>query len=309
MSTDTVEIEEKKVFISYSWSTPDHEEWVMDLAERLMQDGVDVIIDKWELNEGDDKYAFMEKMVTDDSVDKVLMICDRDYAEKANNREGGVGDEAQIISKEIYDQVKKKEEANKFIPVIAEISHDTDEAYTPAFLSSKIFIDLSDPSKYAEGYEQLLRVIYDKPKYSKPEKGDPPTFITEQREIDLGTSSKFHQAIDSVKKYKPTAKVAVRDYFETFAENLERFRLDTDKNDYLDEIVVENFKDFLPYRDELVDLILAISEYQDQEEFYKLIKSFLEDILPYKYRPKDTNQWDRRHVDNYELILLSLIHI
>src|SRR5436305_2110591 len=92
----------KRVFISYSWTTPDHENWVKELAERLMSDGINVVLDKWELTEGQDKFAYMEKMVTDPSIQKVLAICDRRYAEKADGRQGGVGTESQIISREVY---------------------------------------------------------------------------------------------------------------------------------------------------------------------------------------------------------------
>ena len=53
----------QKVFISYSWTSPEHEEWVISLAEKLMSDGIDVVIDKWELKEGHDMYDFMESMV------------------------------------------------------------------------------------------------------------------------------------------------------------------------------------------------------------------------------------------------------
>ena len=53
----------QKVFISYSWSSPEHEEWVINIAERLMSDGIEVIIDKWDLKEGHDMFDFMESMV------------------------------------------------------------------------------------------------------------------------------------------------------------------------------------------------------------------------------------------------------
>ena len=51
--------EVKKIFISYSWTTPKHEKWVLDLAERLVSDGVDVVLDKCNLKPGEDKYSFM----------------------------------------------------------------------------------------------------------------------------------------------------------------------------------------------------------------------------------------------------------
>ena len=55
--------ETPKIFISYSWSSSSHERWVLELAERLVSDGVDVTLDKWDLKEGQDKFSFMESMV------------------------------------------------------------------------------------------------------------------------------------------------------------------------------------------------------------------------------------------------------
>ena len=52
----------------------------------MVNDGVDVILDIWDLKEGDDKYAFMEKMVTDESVTHVLAFSDSEYAAKADAR-------------------------------------------------------------------------------------------------------------------------------------------------------------------------------------------------------------------------------
>jgi hypothetical protein len=66
-----------KVFISYSWSSEDHQKWVLDLANKLMSDGVEVILDRWDLKPGQDKYHFMEQMVKDEAITKVLVICDR----------------------------------------------------------------------------------------------------------------------------------------------------------------------------------------------------------------------------------------
>lgn len=47
-----------KIFISYSWS---RDALVLDLANRLVSHGVDVVLDKWDLKEGNDKYEFMER--------------------------------------------------------------------------------------------------------------------------------------------------------------------------------------------------------------------------------------------------------
>ena len=43
----------KKIFISYSWTVQDR---VIELAERLIANGVDVVLDVYDLKEGQDKY-------------------------------------------------------------------------------------------------------------------------------------------------------------------------------------------------------------------------------------------------------------
>lgn len=162
-----------KVFISYSWSS---DRLVLELAQRLISHGVDVVLDKWELKEGQDKYAFMERCVNDPDITKVLIICDRVYAQKANNRTGGVGDETVIISGEIYGKMKQE----KFIPIIAERGDEGNE-YLPAYIKTRIYIDLSDTIKYEEQYEKLLRNIYEKPQLVKPKLGKRPEWLDEEK--------------------------------------------------------------------------------------------------------------------------------
>ncbi len=95
---------ERTVFISYSWTPEQHRQWVLELAKRLVSHGIDVILDVWHLKPGQDKYVFMERMVTDPQVKRVLIICNRSYQEKADGRTGGVGTESQIISPEVSIQ-------------------------------------------------------------------------------------------------------------------------------------------------------------------------------------------------------------
>src|SRR5260370_16362154 len=91
-----------KVFISYSWTSPAHCDLVRSYAERLRSDGVDTVLDQWDLSEGQDKYAFMEKMVTDPSVTHVLFFSDKKYAEKPDPRKPVVAIDSHTISKTLY---------------------------------------------------------------------------------------------------------------------------------------------------------------------------------------------------------------
>ena len=79
-------MENPKVFISYSWHPEENKIRVQRLAERLMQDGVNVVLDIWDLKHGHDKYVFMEQMVKDPDIKKVLVICNEDYVQKADAR-------------------------------------------------------------------------------------------------------------------------------------------------------------------------------------------------------------------------------
>jgi hypothetical protein len=133
-----------KLFISYSWSSSEHEQWVVDLATELRESGADVILDKWDLKEGNDAVAFMEQMVTNPEITKVVIVSDEIYAAKADGRAGGVGTETQIISKEVYDNQSQ----DKFVAVISE-KDDNGKPFLPTYYKSRIYIDLSEADKYS----------------------------------------------------------------------------------------------------------------------------------------------------------------
>jgi len=122
----------KKIFISYSWGNSGHQEWVVNLATRLMNDTVDVILDRWSLKDGHDIHSFMEEMVKSDEIFRVLILSDRKYTQKANEREGGVGTETQIITPNIYS----KEKQEKFIPVVLE-RDENEDPYLPIYLKAE----------------------------------------------------------------------------------------------------------------------------------------------------------------------------
>lgn len=143
----------KKVFISYSWVPSENKQWVKLLAGKLEKDGIEVVIDYKDLKLGHDKYAFMERMVGDPSIDKVLIICNSGYKKKADSREGGVGDESTIITPQVYGKVEQQ----KFIPIVNERDKNG-EPYLPIYLASRMYADLT---KFPEGYEELLENIMD----------------------------------------------------------------------------------------------------------------------------------------------------
>lgn len=156
-----------KVFISYSWTSEEYKATVLQLAEALVDKSVDVILDRWDLRPGQDRFAFMEQSI--EKADKVLVLCDKQYAEKANAREGGVGTETAIITPDVYGN----HDQEKFIPVIME-----DFNYVPTYMKSRLGIDFRGNHRN-QGFEGLLRTIYNKPLHVKPPLGNPPEWLSE----------------------------------------------------------------------------------------------------------------------------------
>jgi len=300
MQADDVTESGPKLFLSYSWTSESHEEWVLSLATELRESGVDVILDKWDLKEGHDANVFMEKMVTDPEIGKVALICDRMYAEKADGRSGGVGTETQSISAEIY----ATQAQTKFVAVLPE-RDEYGKPFLPTYYKSRIYIDLSNPELYGRNFEQLLRWVYDKPRHVKPSLGKPPTFLTDEGIPSLETTPRFRRALDAVRQNRPYCGGALNEYFETFGQNLERFRIAKGQGEF-DDKVVQHVEEFLPYRNEAIELFLTLAQYRPTQETWESLHRFFEDLIPYLDKPEDVSSWQAWDFDNFKFIIHEL---
>jgi len=289
------------VFISYSWTSNEHIEKVLKLAQRLRSDGVDVRIDKWDLKEGQDKFDFMERMVKDDSISKVLLLCDKVYAEKADLRMGGVGSEAQIITPELYENAQN----DKFIPVIFERAENGKE-YLPTFLKARIYIDLSDEAKFEQEYIHLLRAIFEHPESQKPPLGTPPTFLFDEKTSPITkTLSKVNQFKQFVIAGKPIGIGAFEDYLDCLYNILKTdFRIEAPSNDKpFDEIVIDSINQFLPYRDEFIEVIQFIVKYRLEKAYFESVYVFFCKLLNLFYDQNDPIIYDNYRFIAWELFL------
>jgi len=140
-----------KAFISYSWESDAHSQWVKELATRLRRNGVDVTLDRWHSVPGDQIAAFMERAVREN--DFILAVCTSRFKERSDKRSGGVGYEGDIMTAEVFTGGNQR----KFIPILR--SGDWNEA-APSWLRGKAYIDLKgDPYSEAQ-YEDLLRTLH-----------------------------------------------------------------------------------------------------------------------------------------------------
>lgn len=156
------------VFISYSWDDDMHKEWVKTLANILLANGVNAILDDYDTDPGDRLPHFMEEAVS--KADKVLVICTERYKEKADKREGGVGYEEHIISTELM-----KGNERKFIPILRTGNSNTS---IPICLVGKKYIDLSGANSlcYSDVEALILQGIYEQK--MKPPIGSKPKEVT-----------------------------------------------------------------------------------------------------------------------------------
>jgi hypothetical protein len=152
-------------FISYSHDSSQHKRWVASLADKLVNNGVDVIFDQWDSGPGDDLPRFMERAVA--RADRVLMVCTDPYVEKADDGKGGVGFETMIVTGELVQNLG----LNKFIPLIRQ---KPGSQRKPKFLSTRWHIDFSSEEEFEEKFEELLRALHNAPRHPKPKLGPNP---------------------------------------------------------------------------------------------------------------------------------------
>lgn len=161
-----------KIFISYSHDNEEHKYWVYKLASRLVESGVETVLDQWDLQLGSNLTRFMEKGLTNS--DRVLVVCTDNYNKKSNEGMGGVGYEKNILTAEIFAD----QDTTKFIPCIRAV---TTTLKTPICLGGRTYIDFSNDEKLEVSLTALLHELFGVPARPKPSLGRSP-FIQPEEE-------------------------------------------------------------------------------------------------------------------------------
>jgi hypothetical protein len=153
-----------KVFISYSHDSPEHAQYVLQLANRLRADGIACMIDQYLLVPEEGWPRWMDKQIRDS--DFVVMVCTETYCQRVMGEEQpGLGRGARWEGHLIYEAIYTADTRNtKFIPVWFEASGSQ---WIPSVLRSTNYYDL----RTNDGYEELYRRLTDQPRAIKPEVG------------------------------------------------------------------------------------------------------------------------------------------
>lgn len=154
------------VFISYSWDSPSHKEWVAKLAKDLADNGIYVLLDEY-LEGGTTLSSFMELGIA--RAKKVLVIGTPNYRAKCLGLSSGVAFEESIIRESMFQNLGTK----KFIPCLR-LGEFTQSF--PLILSGCKGYDFRKDDNYTTILDDLCRDIYGQPRRPRPKLGDIPDY-------------------------------------------------------------------------------------------------------------------------------------
>ena len=121
----------------------------------------------------------------------------------------------------------------------------------------------------------------------------------------MGTTAAFKRCVDAIKNHKAHAAGAFDEYCSAFTENMERFRLSKSEGEF-DDSVVKSIEEFLPSRNEAIQLFIAVAQYAVDVQFISTLHRFFETMIPYLRRPQNLSQWNEWDFDNYKFIVHEL---
>lgn len=136
-----------------------------DLASALRNNGIDAVLDQWDLSPGQDMATFMAG--GKQTADRVLLICTSEYVSKADGGTGGVGYERLVVTAEVVGSIN----TIKFIPIVR---NNAGARKVPNFLEPRMHIDFSNDAEYPIKLEELMRELHQAPAVVGPPLGDNP---------------------------------------------------------------------------------------------------------------------------------------
>jgi len=110
-----------------------------------------------------------------EAADFVLVVCTPSYARKSNKRQGGVGYEQQIVSGQLMSGIVR----SKFIPILRAGDYEPGPGCAiPTHFLGIAWIEFRDDIAFEKSLEDLIRVIFSKPRFAPPSLGARPSLET-----------------------------------------------------------------------------------------------------------------------------------
>jgi hypothetical protein len=147
-----------RVLISYTSNSSEQQQWVETLYRLLRENGVDARLDKFSLRLGGDVVQWMCNELQ--LADRVILVCDDRYAQRADGRHGGVGWETMLIQGDLFNAMYgggSEPAQGKYIPIVR--TPDLEEG-RPRYLATKLALHWPPEAHAEERHRALLREIY-----------------------------------------------------------------------------------------------------------------------------------------------------
>ncbi|MCC9600549.1 TIR domain-containing protein [Stieleria sp. JC731] len=143
----------QRVFISYSGTSDRHNEWVAALGTFLRANGIDARLDQWHLRKGMDLPQWMTNEL--ELAERVVIVSDSRYRDRADKRSGGVGWETMLIQ---GDMAQQPPDSRKYLIVVRE---EQFKDGIPNYLKTKFSIHWSSTGDEGKLRDDLLKELYD----------------------------------------------------------------------------------------------------------------------------------------------------
>jgi len=185
-----------KVFISYSHDSPEHAERVLELSDRLRNNGIDCILDQYEDSPAEGFPRWMDREIR--NANFVLMVCTHTYYLRVMGEEEpgnglGVQWESNAIYQYIYNEGMKN---NRFIPVLLE-GTTIDDIPIPWQGVKHYRLTTED------GYEDLYRRLTNQPSTPKGQIGKLRQMPPRKRKLDITEAMQGVQSPSIIETIQP----------------------------------------------------------------------------------------------------------
>lgn len=258
------------VFISYSWDSDEHKQWVSNLSKDLREKfRVNTLLDQYNRG-GDDVITFMTKGLK--RAHRVLIIGTPKYKEKIEKQSGGARFEDQVITTELYHDMG----SNKFVPLLREGS------FADSFselIETRTGYDMSNDANYENVLMELAADLWGCPINTAPALGPKPNFMPASQVLQPLTASTPQDFATIVKSYllEPSKQIFLTELIED--EREEAFNKILKHASYNRQTTPQIFDSYLSLHQEaiakLMSSVLPIVRYGNIEQQRLLVDAIM----------------------------------
>lgn len=143
------------IFVSYSWDSQEHQEWIAYLVRRLRNEGYDATYDQYITSQNTiNLNRMMVEHIKNDDV--VIVVVTENYAKKADEFTGGVGFESELLLSVINE--------NRDKVIVVTKQPDINSKKVPFYLNGYHYIDFSNDD-FEASLDELIYRLQKTPKY------------------------------------------------------------------------------------------------------------------------------------------------